>query len=83
MNNSMQDIKLKQNKITQQVAVRVKQARIENNYTQQQIANFLGVSFQQVQKYESGLSSISINKLILLANSLNLNISYFFKTHNK
>lgn len=79
----MQDIKLKQNKITQQVAVRVKQARIENNYTQQQIANFLGVSFQQVQKYESGLSSISINKLILLANSLNLNISYFFKTHNK
>ncbi len=83
MNNSMQDIKLKQNKITQQVAVRVKQARIENNYTQQQIAKFLGVSFQQVQKYESGLSSISINKLILLANSLNLNISYFFKTHNK
>ncbi len=43
------------------------------------IANLIGVSLQQVQKYESGQSAISTSRLYQLATILDVDFDYFFK----
>lgn len=46
--------------------------------TQTEIANALGIRFQQVQKYECSASRISAAKLYFLARVLKVPINYFF-----
>ena len=47
--------------------------------TQSEIAQVCGVSFQQVQKYESGLSRMSAVHLWRLSQCLQVPMSYFFE----
>jgi transcriptional regulator with XRE-family HTH domain len=53
------------------VGHRVRQLRMQIGLSQQQIAEELGVSFQQVQKYEKGRNRLSASRLIELAHVLN------------
>ena len=53
---------------------RLKYFRILNKYSQEHIAQILGVTFQQIQKYESGANSIPLEKFILFAKILNLSL---------
>ncbi len=46
--------------------------------TQQQIGKTLGVSFQQVQKYENGTNRISAGRLYILARALGVEVEDFF-----
>lgn len=46
--------------------------------SQEQLAEMVGLSFQQIQKYESGQSTININKLQQIAHSLKLFVTDFF-----
>lgn len=46
--------------------------------TQQQLAEVVGVRFQQIQKYECGANRISASRLWDLAEVLNVPISYFY-----
>jgi len=46
--------------------------------TQQRLAKLLGVSFQQVQKYERGETRISSGRLFDLARILDVPLTYFF-----
>ncbi len=40
----------------------------------------MGVTFQQIQKYESGANRVSASRLYMIAKCLQVNISYFFDT---
>jgi transcriptional regulator with XRE-family HTH domain len=46
---------------------------------QREVAKALGVTFQQVQKYENGANRIAMGRLHLIANFLSLPMSYFFE----
>ena len=47
--------------------------------TQQELGQLLGVSFQQIQKYEKGPDSITAVRLYEIAGILGVPISYFFE----
>jgi transcriptional regulator with XRE-family HTH domain len=47
--------------------------------TQQQLAQVVGVRFQQIQKYECGANRISASRLWELAQVLNVPIGYFYE----
>ena len=46
--------------------------------TQTQLAEYLGVTFQQIQKYENGISQISATKLYKLYRFFEIPLEYFF-----
>jgi len=46
--------------------------------TQQQLAQSVGIRFQQIQKYESGANRISASRLWDLARALEMPVSFFF-----
>jgi transcriptional regulator with XRE-family HTH domain len=47
--------------------------------TQEHLANGLQISYQQVQKYETGANRISAGRLFEIGRQLDVNISYFFE----
>ena len=47
--------------------------------TQQQLAQAVGIRFQQIKKYESGANRISVSRLWDLARALDMPISFFFE----
>lgn len=61
------------------VGARVKVRRIELGMSQDSLGGKLGVSFQQVQKYERGDDRIAASKLHRLSVSLDVPVSYFFE----
>jgi transcriptional regulator with XRE-family HTH domain len=61
------------------VGARLRQRRKYLGMTQQQLASELGLTFQQIQKYERGANRVSASKLYELARALGVTISYFFE----
>jgi transcriptional regulator with XRE-family HTH domain len=47
--------------------------------TQQQLAQAVGIRFQQVQKYESGANRVSGSRLWDLSRALNVPVTFFFE----
>lgn len=47
--------------------------------TQQQLAQAVGIRFQQIQKYESGANRISASRLWDLSRALDMPVSFFFE----
>lgn len=47
--------------------------------TQEGLANGIGLTFQQIQKYERGLNRISAGRLYQFANILGVPITYFYE----
>lgn len=47
--------------------------------TQQQLADKVGIKFQQIQKYETGMNRISASRLWDIAQALDVSISFFFE----
>ena len=60
------------------VGQRVRARRRQLGLSQERLAEALGLTFQQVQKYERGANRISASKLWDTAGFLNVTISYFF-----
>lgn len=56
----------------------VKEYRKTKGISQMELAEMIGVSYQQVQKYEKGINRISVDRLKLIANALGIPISEFF-----
>lgn len=65
--------------IDKHVGKRIKERRRELDISQQEIGEILGVSYQQLQKYESGHNRISAGRLFLLAYLLKVDITYFYQ----
>ncbi len=60
------------------VGLRIRLRRQTMKLSQEQLAESLGISFQQVQKYENGSNRVSASRLYDVAKSLATPISYFF-----
>jgi transcriptional regulator with XRE-family HTH domain len=58
---------------------RLQQARLIKGLTQQQIGAIAGVSWQQVQKYESGQNRISAERLYKVSQTLGLSLMFFLE----
>lgn len=61
------------------VGGRVRLRRVFLGYSQEKLANALGLTFQQIQKYERGANRISASKLYELSRILNVPVTYFFE----
>lgn len=60
------------------VGKRVRMRRILVGLTQSKLAQALGITFQQVQKYESGVNRIGSSRLYHISQILNVPVAYFF-----
>ena len=61
-----------------QVGARVRTRRLLIGMNQETLARSLGLTFQQVQKYEGGANRVSASRLSDIADILGVPISYFF-----
>jgi transcriptional regulator with XRE-family HTH domain len=57
---------------------RIKSLRRSVGLSQANLGESLGVTFQQIQKYESGRSRIAADKLQRIAQALNVDVNYFY-----
>lgn len=61
------------------VGKRIRHRRWMNGTTQQQLADKVGIKFQQIQKYETGMNRVSASRLWDIANALGVTIAFFFE----
>ncbi len=61
------------------VGQRLRWRRRELKLTQEQLGEKLGLTFQQVQKYEKGVNRISAGRLFEMAGALTVPITYFYE----
>ncbi len=64
--------------IDRHVARRLRQRRLEQGLTQQELARAVGLSYQQIQKYETAVNRIGAGRLFCIARVLEIRPSYFF-----
>lgn len=64
--------------IEQIIGERIRARRTQMGLVQEQLAAALGISYQQIQKYESGASRITASRLLALAERLEVPVTYFF-----
>src|SRR5689334_23495655 len=61
-----------------EVGRRVRSRRLECRLSQTELADRIGVTFQQVQKYEKGVNRIGAGRLQRISEALEVPISFFF-----
>lgn len=61
------------------VGKRIRHRRWINGTTQQQLAEAVGIKFQQIQKYETGMNRVSASRLWDIAKVLGVDIAFFFE----
>ena len=61
------------------VGKRIRHRRWLVGITQQQLAEKVGIKFQQIQKYETGANRVSASRLWDISETLNVSISFFFE----
>jgi transcriptional regulator with XRE-family HTH domain len=64
--------------VDRHVGARVRERRIMLGLTQQQLADLIGVTYQQAHKYERGINRVSAGRLYEIAQVLSVPIGYFF-----
>ena len=69
----------KNHAVDRHLGARVRFARIEKRISQGALGERLGISFQQVQKYELGKDRISASQLMNIAHILDKDIAFFFE----
>ena len=65
--------------IDRHVGARVRERRIMLGLTQQQLADLIGVTYQQAHKYERGINRVSAGRLYEIAQVLSVPVGYFFE----
>ena len=61
------------------VGKRIRHRRWVSGTTQQQLADQVGVKFQQIQKYETGMNRVSASRLWDIAAALGVDVAFFFE----
>ena len=69
------------NEIDRLVGSRVRQRRMQLGMSQEQLAEQLGLTVPQVQKYETGVNRIGASRLHKIAGLLGVPIGTFFEAH--
>ncbi len=65
--------------IERHVGQRIRARRTMLGLTQQQLADLIGVTYQQAHKYERGINRVSAGRLFELAKALGVEVTYFFE----
>ncbi len=63
------------------VGMRLKLRRQMLELSQNELGQRLGITFQQIQKYEKGTNRIGASRLYELAKALNIRVQYFFENY--
>ena len=66
-------------KIDKFIGNKIYSLRLAKGLSRQQLSKVIGVTHQQLQKYENGSNRISASKLALIAKALDLRIPYFYE----
>ena len=62
-----------------EVGHRIRARRLERRLSQTELADRIGVTFQQVQKYEKGTNRLGASRLSRVAEALDVPVSFFFQ----
>ncbi len=65
--------------VDKHVGQRVRMRRIQLGMSQEKLGHSLGLTFQQVQKYEKGANRISAGKLVEISKALKVPVAFFFQ----
>jgi transcriptional regulator with XRE-family HTH domain len=65
------------------IGKRVKARRSFLGISQEKLGSYLGITFQQIQKYEKGVNRISTSTLYSIANILAVDLSYFIEGYQQ
>jgi DNA-binding Xre family transcriptional regulator len=66
--------------IDRQVAINIRQLRLERGLSQEKLAGAIGTSFQQLQKYETGKNRITIGRLASICGVLGVSLTDVVKS---
>jgi transcriptional regulator with XRE-family HTH domain len=65
--------------VDRHVGTRMRQRRVMLGLTQQQMADLIGVTYQQAHKYEKGINRVAAGRLYSIAEALGVEVSYFYE----
>jgi transcriptional regulator with XRE-family HTH domain len=68
--------------INHHIGRRIRQRRVALGLSQHALAESIGVTFQQVQKYEKGANSVSTARLYQIAQALQVHIPFFLEEYD-
>ena len=66
--------------VSADVGGRLRARRIALGLSQKAVGDRLGISYQQLQKYEAGANALNVNRLLELSVLLRVPVAYFFGT---
>ncbi len=76
---SEKKVKGRAQEVDRYVGARIRERRIMLGLTQQNIAELIGVTYQQAHKYERGINRVSAGRLYDIAQALNVPVGHFFE----
>ena len=62
-----------------EIGGRIKNRRKEIGISQEKLAEVLGVTYQQIQRYENGSNRLNLENIQIIADALTMPVSYFFE----
>jgi transcriptional regulator with XRE-family HTH domain len=68
----------KSNDVDLYVGNKIKLKRLEMGFSQTKLAEAVGITFQQIQKYENAKNRVSASKLWEIANILKVDVNFFY-----
>jgi len=71
------------NAVDAYISARIRERRLEINMTQDDLGKALGISFQQIQKYEKGVNRVSASRLYEICKILNVSMPSMFECDPK
>ena len=76
--NDAEKLSFTASEVDRLVGDRIRRRRILMGLTQDQLGESLGISYQQIQKYETGANRVSAGRLFLIAERLEVSPGWFF-----
>ncbi|HZH52993.1 MAG TPA: helix-turn-helix transcriptional regulator [Microvirga sp.] len=65
------------------IGMRIRVRRISIGMSQERLGDILGLTFQQIQKYEKGMNRVGAGRLVDIAAALGVSVGYFFEGYAK
>lgn len=65
------------------IGKRVRQRRLEQKISQAELGEHLGISFQQIQKYEKGVNRVGAGRLLQLSKALDCEVGFFLPADDR
>jgi transcriptional regulator with XRE-family HTH domain len=64
---------------SREIGEKIKKRRKELKISQEELAETLGVTYQQVQRYENGINKLNVENVQTVADALDVPVSYFYE----